>query len=96
MKLKELADILREAGIVGAGGAGFPAYQKLDKKADTIILNCSECEPLFTLHRSLLEKFAFEIMTALNEVKTAVGAVGFFQIQILGHAELPHSFFDGS
>lgn len=74
MKLKELADILRKAGIVGAGGAGFPAYQKLDKKADTIILNCSECEPLFTLHRSLLEKFAFEIMTALNEVKTAVGA----------------------
>lgn len=74
MKLKELSEILKNAGVVGAGGAGFPTYQKLDKKADTIILNCSECEPLFSLHRLLLEKFPFEILTALNEIKTAVEA----------------------
>ena len=74
MELKALSDVLRNAGIVGAGGAGFPSYAKLDMRADTIILNCAECEPLFKLHRSLLAKFAFEIMTALSEVKTAVAA----------------------
>jgi len=74
MKLLELSDILQNAGVVGAGGAGFPSYKKLDARADTIILNCSECEPLFTLHRSLLEKYPFEILTALNEVKLATGA----------------------
>ncbi len=74
MELKALADIMRSCGVVGAGGAGFPSYAKLDKRADTIILNCAECEPLFRLHRSLLAKFAFEIMTALNEVKLAVEA----------------------
>ena len=74
MKLLELSEILRDAGVVGAGGAGFPSYKKLDKNADVIILNCSECEPLFTLHRSLLEKFPFEIMTALNEIKLATKA----------------------
>lgn len=74
MKLKELSDILRDSGVVGAGGAGFPSYKKLDKNADVIILNCSECEPLFSLHRQLLEKFPFEILTALSEVKTAIEA----------------------
>lgn len=74
MELKKLSEILQNAGVVGAGGAGFPSYKKLDKRAEVIILNCSECEPLFSLHRLLLEKFPFEIMTALNEVKIATGA----------------------
>lgn len=74
MELKALSEIMRNAGIVGAGGAGFPSYAKLDARADTVILNCAECEPLFKLHRSLLAKFAFEIMTALYEVKSAVSA----------------------
>lgn len=74
MELKALSEIMRNAGVVGAGGAGFPSYAKLDARADTVILNCAECEPLFKLHRSLLAKFAFEIMTALSEVKTAVNA----------------------
>ncbi len=39
MQLESLTKILQEHGIVGAGGAGFPAYAKLNKQADTIILN---------------------------------------------------------
>ena len=74
MELIKLSEILQNAGVAGAGGAGFPTYKKLDKRAETIILNCSECEPLFSLHRLLLEKFPFEILTALNEVKLATGA----------------------
>lgn len=74
MLLNELTAIMRNSGIVGAGGAGFPTYAKLDKRADTIVLNCAECEPLFKLHRQLLANNADKILFALNEVKNAVGA----------------------
>ena len=74
MELMKLSEILQNAGVVGAGGAGFPSHKKLDKRAEVIILNCSECEPLFSLHRLLLEKYPFEILTALKEVKIATGA----------------------
>ncbi|MBQ8164904.1 MAG: SLBB domain-containing protein [Clostridia bacterium] len=71
MKMEELTKVLREAGVVGAGGAGFPSYAKLNKAADTIVLNCAECEPLLKLHRQVLEKYALEIMTALDIVADA-------------------------
>ena len=74
MDLSTLIQIMKDGGVVGAGGAGFPSYAKLDKKADTIILNCAECEPLFNLHRQLLAKFAKEILTALEEVRTTLEA----------------------
>ncbi|MBR0277745.1 MAG: SLBB domain-containing protein [Clostridia bacterium] len=77
MKFEELREIVRNAGIVGCGGAGFPAYAKLDKRADTIILNCAECEPLFKVHRQVLEKYAYEICTALDMVTKAVEAKQF-------------------
>ena len=74
MEMSKLAEIMKRSGIVGAGGAGFPSYAKLNDKADTIILNCAECEPLLKLHRQVLKNYAFEIMTALTEVAGAVGA----------------------
>lgn len=74
MNITELSKILKESGVVGAGGAGFPCYAKLNSKADTILLNCAECEPLLKLHRQVMETYAFEILTALNTVKAAVGA----------------------
>lgn len=74
MQINELAKIIRECGIVGCGGAGFPSYAKLNKSADTIILNCAECEPLLKLHRQLLEKYAYEILSALKLVAETVEA----------------------
>ena len=74
MVLTELVEIMKKNGVAGAGGAGFPSYAKLDKRADTIILNCAECEPLLKLHRQVLEKYAFEICSALNEIAEAVEA----------------------
>lgn len=74
MTLEELKDILRSFGVAGAGGAGFPSYAKLSEKADTIILNCAECEPLLKLHRQVMRTFAQEIMSALELVCDAVGA----------------------
>ena len=74
MDMKELSSILQQNGIVGAGGAGFPTYAKLDERADTIILNCAECEPLLRLHRQLLEKHAAEIADMFHTIAETVGA----------------------
>ena len=74
MEMKELSSILQQSGIVGAGGAGFPTYAKLDERAETIILNCAECEPLLRLHRQLLEKYAREIVETFYMIGRTVGA----------------------
>ena len=74
MEIQELSSLLQQSGIVGAGGAGFPTYAKLDKRADTIILNCAECEPLLRLHRQLLEKYAREIVRTFHMIGQAVEA----------------------
>ncbi len=65
---------MQQNGIVGAGGAGFPTYAKLDERAETIILNCAECEPLLRLHRQLLEKHAREIVETFHMIGRTVGA----------------------
>jgi electron transport complex protein RnfC len=62
----EIREIVREAGIVGLGGAAFPTHVKLsppeDKWIDTVILNGCECEPYLTCdHRLMIEK-TYEII----------------------------------
>lgn len=74
MLINELKNIARNNGIVGAGGAGFPAYAKMTDKADTVILNCVECEPLLKLHRQLLATHTEEIIQMLDEVRESFGA----------------------
>ncbi len=66
MDIQDLKHIVRECGVAGAGGAGFPSYAKLDQKADTILLNYAECEPLLKVHRQLLQKYPYEIMSTLQ------------------------------
>lgn len=50
---QDLLDAVKTSGLVGLGGAGFPAHVKLnvpkDKKADTLVINCAECEPYITV-----------------------------------------------
>ena len=41
-----IVESIRAAGVVGAGGAGFPAYAKLAPGADILLVNGAECEPL--------------------------------------------------
>lgn len=78
MKLDELRSLIKDCGIAGAGGAGFPSYAKLNDKADTVILNCAECEPLFRLHRQLLKKYSFEIISTLELLRECLGADRFY------------------
>ena len=74
MDSKELSKIIKDNGIVGAGGAGFPTYMKIDERAQTILLNCAECEPLLKLHRQLLQTHAEEILETFQLVADTVGA----------------------
>ncbi len=74
MDIKQLSATIKNIGVVGAGGAGFPTYAKLDERADTIILNCAECEPLLKLHRQLLEQHASQILSTFAMVAETVGA----------------------
>lgn len=74
MTPEELKDIARGSGVVGAGGAGFPSYAKITDKADTVILNCVECEPLLKLHRQLLALHAAQIVEMLDKVRETIGA----------------------
>ena len=59
MTAEEITKIIREAGIVGMGGAAFPTAFKIESsrgKTDTIIINGAECEPYITSdHRTMLE-----------------------------------------
>lgn len=74
MEIKELQNIIQENGVVGAGGAGFPTYMKISDKANTILMNCAECEPLLKLHRQLLERHAYNIMKTFHMIAETVGA----------------------
>ncbi len=75
----DLKNIIKEAGIVGLGGAAFPTHVKLspppEKKIDTVILNGAECEPYLTCdHRIMLEQTeriikGMQIITRILEPK---------------------------
>ena len=73
----ELVGIVRDAGIVGLGGAAFPTHVKLsppvEKGIDSVILNGAECEPYLTCdHRLMLEK-SKEILKGLEIIVKILG-----------------------
>jgi len=74
MNKEALSQILQVNGIVGAGGAGFPTYAKLDERAEVILMNCAECEPLLKLHRQLLKLHAYKILKTFQMIADIVGA----------------------
>ena len=74
MDIMELKQIIKDCGVAGAGGAGFPSYAKLDSKTDEIILNGAECEPLLSVDKQLLKKYPYEIISTFDLVAKVVGA----------------------
>ena len=73
----ELKQIMREAGIIGAGGAGFPSYAKLSEGADTLLVNGAECEPLLYTDLVILKRevdtvlFGIESILERTNIKSA-------------------------
>jgi Na+-translocating ferredoxin:NAD+ oxidoreductase RnfC subunit len=69
-----LADKVKKAGVVGAGGGGFPAHVKLAAKADTVIANGAECEPLLHKDAAVMEHFAAQVVQGMLLAMESVGA----------------------
>lgn len=63
-----------EAGVVGAGGAGFPTHVKLAGKADSVLINAAECEPLLHKDKEVLRHHAREVIDGLAAAMRLVGA----------------------
>jgi len=61
-------------GVVGAGGAGFPTHVKLRAKAEFILLNAAECEPLLHKDKELLRAYPDEVLAGLRAGAELVGA----------------------
>ncbi|MEI8216223.1 MAG: 4Fe-4S dicluster domain-containing protein [Eubacteriales bacterium] len=72
--MKEIVEIVKNAGITGAGGAGFPTHVKLSSNADYVIVNGAECEPLLRVDQQLMEMKAEELLFALNLAVESVNA----------------------
>ena len=79
---KEFLEVIKQSGLVGLGGAGFPAHIKLspppDKKIDTLVINGAECEPYITSdYRESIENSqgilgGIEILTEVLGVENVV------------------------
>jgi Na+-translocating ferredoxin:NAD+ oxidoreductase RnfC subunit len=61
-----LAEQLRECGVVGAGGAGFPASVKAAAQVEIVLANGAECEPLVHKDVELMQNFAPEIVAGMD------------------------------
>lgn len=79
--MANLVDLVKEAGVVGAGGAGFPTYVKLDAEVEWIIINGAECEPLLYKDKELLKLFPDEVIgglrVAMDHMKAKRGTIAF-------------------
>ena len=74
---EEIIEVVKNAGISGLGGATFPTYAKIQSalgKADTVIINCAECEPYITANHRLLVERAYAVITGLDVLMHALHA----------------------
>jgi len=74
MNKEAFIEAVRNAGIVGEGGAGFPAHVKYAASADTLIANGCECEPLLHTDHHVMQHYAVGIGRAMQALGDAVGA----------------------
>ena len=70
----EIAGRIFRAGVVGAGGAGFPTHLKARARAEIVIANGCECEPLVRSDRHVLETSAEVVVQGLKMMMLATGA----------------------
>ncbi len=65
---------IRDAGVVGAGGAGFPSHVKLAAQAEVVVTNGAECEPLLRVDQQLMVVRAEEMVHGLELAVSVTGA----------------------
>lgn len=76
---------IKDAGIVGMGGASFPAHVKLnppaDKKIEYVLLNAAECEPYLTCDERTLQESTKKVIDGLAVCMHLVGALGIIALE---------------
>jgi len=70
----QTADLIKSAGVVGAGGAGFPAHVKANAKVDYVIANGAECEPLLHKDFELMLRYPERVVHGVKLLMQATGA----------------------
>ncbi|MFP4478771.1 MAG: RnfABCDGE type electron transport complex subunit C [Candidatus Izemoplasmatales bacterium] len=72
----ELIDIMKDAGLTGLGGAGFPSYIKYQtkEKIDSVIINAVECEPYITADYQFIMKFPEKLLKGATYMMRAADA----------------------
>jgi len=69
-----LVDKVKKAGVVGAGGAGFPTWKKIDARVDYVIANGAECEPLLHNDQYLMSREAARVVKGVELVMKSTRA----------------------
>ena len=72
--MSAIVEQVRRAGVVGAGGAGFPTYVKLQSSVDTYICNAAECEPLLCKDQELMRTRAEAMIRGMRIAMAETGA----------------------
>lgn len=71
---------VQDGGVIGAGGAGFPSYVKLDCQVEWVLANGAECEPLLYKDQVLMQRWAHELfggmLLAMKQVGASRGVIG--------------------
>src|SRR5215216_6389440 len=88
---EEVVEIVRHAGIIGAGGAGFPTYVKYKDPQPHLIVNATESEPGYQADK-VLHKEYFEQFLSLYEALKAI--FGFEQVSMCVHEKDREWFSD--
>lgn len=69
-----IPEIIKNAGVVGAGGAGFPTHIKAESKVEFVLANGAECEPLIHKDYELMVNFPTEIIKGVETIIEQTGA----------------------
>ena len=90
----ELKTLMQSAGIIGAGGAGFPSYAKIAGGADTLLVNGAECEPLLYTDYIILKR---SLSTVVAGIRTVLEGTGIKRavLAVKEHTAKRLSFEDG-
>ncbi|MBQ0729339.1 MAG: SLBB domain-containing protein [Oleispira antarctica] len=72
--MSALVEQVRQAGVVGAGGAGFPCYAKITSAADVLIANGAECEPLLNKDQLVMQHFTEYMLEGMQLLMQQIGA----------------------
>lgn len=70
----DFVEAVKQAGVVGAGGAGFPTYVKLNARAEIFLVNAAECEPLIETDKYLCRTFPDRIIETVEKIRDHLGA----------------------